>query len=142
MDKMLSKQEERKVVKDLPFQLVESNVIGALKNHRISLKKDFSNLREGAVIFKGSSFFRAYTKENLLDKSRIAFSIKRKFGNAVKRNKVRRLLRKEFFEYVKNEDLSVDILISVNINTVDEFNSFKQYLCQLNLESKKLFKWI
>ena len=71
------------------------------KNERLRLRNDFKKLFDS----KGrsvNSYFVLVFRENNLGYSRIAVSIKRKFGKAVLRNKLRRQI-KEIYRTNKSE---------------------------------------
>ncbi len=69
------------------------------KSYRLHLKRDFSN-----IIIKGKKiedmFLRFYFLPSKKDNARFATVINKKFGNAVERNKAKRVAR-EIFRYAK-----------------------------------------
>ena len=112
---MLSKADELKVEEDL-LSLQERNNSSINhklpREHRLSLKKDFNNLRIDAHKFQKKEF-RIFYKKNVLKESRIAFSVSRKVGNAVLRNKIKRTLREEFRKS-KFKHKGYDSLVIIN----------------------------
>ena len=86
------------------------------KSLRLLNKNDFQNLRTGSRFFI-SDVLLFYTKENNKTFDRLGVAVTKKYGNAVKRNKIKRILRenfrvnKEFFD-------SNDILISLNLRKI------------------------
>ena len=63
-------------------------------------RKDFVNLNRFGTRYR-TKHFTIILKENGLDLSRLGITVSKKTGNAVKRNKVKRLIR-EFFRLHKN----------------------------------------
>ena len=63
--------------------------------HRIKKKKDFEKIFERRTLFRGQTF-TAYVLPTSLDFSRVGLVTSRKVGNAVRRNRIRRLLRECF----------------------------------------------
>lgn len=77
-------------------------------------KSDFQNLKIGSH-FSRSGFLMAFYKENTTsDKTRIGFAVSKKVGKAVKRNKIKRVLR-EAFRKSEYKELSRDVLITINL---------------------------
>ncbi|ONN26542.1 ribonuclease P [Thermosipho affectus] len=62
------------------------------KHERLKLRKDFKNIFENGKSIQNSYLVILYVN-NGLDYSRYGFSIKKKFGKAVKRNRLKRWLR-------------------------------------------------
>lgn len=78
-------------------------------------------MRKKSVLF--------YFKPNLLSNSRLGISASKKFGNAVKRNLFKRIVREEF-RHSKLKNLNFDILVVSN----NRYSSQKEKLIPLNLE--------
>lgn len=86
------------------------------KSLRLLNKNDFQNLKSGSRFFI-SDILIFYVKPNFLNVDRLGVAITKKYGNAVKRNKVKRLLR-EAFRLEKERFSSLDILASVNLKKI------------------------
>ncbi|MAZ49332.1 MAG: ribonuclease P protein component [Halobacteriovoraceae bacterium] len=82
------------------------------KDCRLLSKKDFNSLRSDSTRLR-SGFLVFIYKENSLGKPRLGLAISRKFGNAVKRNDLKRRVREKFrtTNFVGN---NLDILVTVN----------------------------
>jgi ribonuclease P protein component len=104
------------------------------KNHRLLSANDFSFLQSGSRQVR-NKWLKAYYKESQLQNSktysgetRLGISVSKKVGNAVVRNRTKRLLR-EAFRVSGNKDLGIDILVIVspylykNIKDSDEAKS-------------------
>ena len=83
------------------------------KNERLLNRKDFVNLNRSGKRYR-TKHFTVICKENGLDVSRLGITVNKKIGNAVKRNKVKRLVR-EFFRLNKRDaPKGHDIVIIAN----------------------------
>ncbi len=84
------------------------------KSFRLTDFKDFRVLNYGEIKKVESTGIKIYYKKNQLESNftRIGFRISRKVGNAVLRNKIKRITR-EFFRNSNYKYLGVDILIVV-----------------------------
>jgi len=67
------------------------------RTNKLTKKSEFLRLREGAKKFVTKHWIVFY-RENGLDTPRLAISISGRFGNAVKRNRFRRLIKEAFRE--------------------------------------------
>lgn len=84
------------------------------KNYRLLSASDFNYLKKNSDLIKDPwlrVFYRPSQKGNSI--SRIGFSISAKMGNAVLRNRTRRILR-EIFRLEADKTLGLDILVVVN----------------------------
>ncbi|PWJ95960.1 ribonuclease P protein component [Oceanotoga sp. DSM 15011] len=79
------------------------------KNERLRLRRDFKNLfnDKGRAV---SSYFVLVYKENGLDHCRIGISVKKKFGKAHLRNKVRRYIKEVYRKNKEDFPFGYDIL--------------------------------
>ena len=83
------------------------------KTERLLNRKDFVNLNRSGKRYR-IKHFTVISKENGLDISRLGITVNKKIGNAVKRNKVKRLVR-EFFRLNKGHaPKGHDIVIIAN----------------------------
>jgi len=130
---MLSREEEEKAEKNSLSALEKNNYP---KINRLRTKKDFSNLRDESKSYS-DKFFRVYYKKNNSKFSRIGISVSKKCGNAVFRNKVKRMT-KESFRVSPYKTLGHDALIVINSRTINKEN-LQEYKAKLNryLEGKK-----
>jgi len=105
-------------------------------NSRLKKKSDFLNLRSGA---KASSdkFFRIYYKENNRELSRLGVSVSKKYGNAVARNKIKRII-KEIYRKNSAKNSSKDILVAINFNTINSKSFLKNKELFIKNFEKKL----
>lgn len=91
------------------------------KSCRVLLKKDFSYLRDQSrKDFESPLIF--YSKSSRLNypHARLGMSISSKQGNAVRRNRLKRLLREEFRKNRARHQLPLDILVVGAQKIVDE----------------------
>lgn len=84
------------------------------KKFRLLNKDDFSYLKKGSRrFFIGNLIFFYKKSKNDKDLTRIGLSVSKKVGNAVVRNRLKRVLR-ETFRKSQYKHLSVDLLVVVN----------------------------
>lgn len=104
------------------------------KEERLRKRKDFDRVFKEGKVLKGA-IFSAYVLRNSLGHPRIGIIVGRKFGGAVERNRIRRLLRES---YRSNKGLigaGFDIVllprigIEANFKTVEE--AFKKLMTRL-----------
>lgn len=82
------------------------------KNHEIA---SIVNLRKKVA----SKNYVIYYQKNNLNKTRIAFSVSKKFGHAVERNKAKRISRNLFRKYINMyNNLDLVIIIRQNMKNV------------------------
>ena len=67
-----------------------------LKKNKLRTKSEFKNFREIPTIKTYSRYFVVYHSQNLEDHKKIGLSVSKKCGNAVQRNKIKRLIRERF----------------------------------------------
>lgn len=86
------------------------------KSCRLRSAKDFENLRIDSLRYNAKSF-RAFFKKNIRksdNHSRLGFAVSKKVGNAVIRNRIKRLLRQWFrYSELKHKE-SIDIFITIS----------------------------
>ncbi len=89
------------------------------KNHRLLSASDFTYLQSGSRQVR-NKWLKAYYKNSKLSdsdqysgKTRLGISVSKKVGNAVIRNKTKRLLR-ETFRKSEYTNLGIDILVIVS----------------------------
>lgn len=115
--------------------IAEGQALNYPKACRIHLKKDFEYLRERSK----KNFVPPlviYTKASRLGlpHARLGLSVSSKQGNAVRRNRLKRILREEFRRNSRRAELSLDILIVTAQKVDDESKlreSFKQIMDSL-----------
>jgi len=81
------------------------------KGERLLNRKDFVNLNRSGKRYRTEHFTAIY-KENGLEITRLGITVSRRIGNAVKRNRIKRLLR-EFFRLNKESFLKGHDLIFI-----------------------------
>ena len=101
---------------------------GFPKYRRLLTSKDFNFSKSCSRIKKGAGFKLIYKSSTLSGaKSRLGMAVSSKIGNAVKRNKIKRITREEFRKtefvesldilFIPNKDLVIDCL-STELKTV------------------------
>lgn len=96
------------------------------KNYRLLNSDDFQHLRTGSECFK-TPFMRAFHKTSRLgvSETRVGFAISKKVGNAVKRNRIKRILREEFRLSNKREE-GRDVLFVISPRFLSSFESIAE----------------
>ncbi|MCK5707253.1 MAG: ribonuclease P protein component [Candidatus Aureabacteria bacterium] len=90
------------------------------KKYRIYRQKEFELVFKNGKVFR-TNIFKAYLSSNGMEFSRLAVVVSRKVGNAVLRNKVKRICREWFRK--KNLSFSVNSdLIILFRNKIDDFS--------------------
>lgn len=84
------------------------------KKNRLCLREDFQYLQRDSARYSAPSCLIYYRASRInIPETRIAFSISKKMGNAVKRNRLKRIL-KEYFRCSEFNTLGLDCLMVVN----------------------------
>ena len=100
------------------------------KIHRIKKKKDFEKVFERKTAFR-SEKFTAYILPTSLDFSRLGLVTGRKVGNAVERNRIRRLLRECFRLNKALLGPGLDIVLIVRKNFPTTFKAAEEEFTRL-----------
>ncbi|MBT3234748.1 MAG: ribonuclease P protein component [Bdellovibrionales bacterium] len=100
------------------------------KEHRLLSKKDFSYLRDRSRRVSTSTLLIYYKKSRVGESAtRLGISISKKVGSAVRRNRLKRLIR-EFFRTSNFGHMGKDILVVVSPRLLKEedYNKVGSYL--------------
>jgi len=81
------------------------------KNERVLNRKDFVNLNQSGKRYQ-TAHFTLLLKQNGLGITRLGITVSKKTGNAVKRNKVKRLIREFFRLHKRDFPRGYDIVIA------------------------------
>lgn len=88
-----------------------------LKSNRLLNKSDFQGLRSGSRFF-ASEIFVYYVKSIEEQAStRLGIAIPKRFGNACKRNRIKRKIR-ESFRNSEFKNSGVDVLVTINFKNI------------------------
>ncbi len=102
------------------------------KAYRIKSNKDFQTVFKSGKSFANKQFVLYYLKKEDQAHFRIGLSVGKKLGNAVLRNKVKRLLRQAFLELEKDIKQDYDYVIIARIPARDlDFFQVKKSLLHL-----------
>ncbi|SHH23067.1 ribonuclease P protein component [Thermosipho atlanticus] len=101
------------------------------KYERLKLRKDILNVIRNGKGIQNDWFVVLYIR-NGLDYSRYAFSVKKKFGKAVKRNKLKRWLRESIRNNKSTIPKGYDYLIIARKKLSDQFENitYKEFLSE------------
>lgn len=105
------------------------------KMYRLKDNRDF-----GRVFKEGKSFANrfmvVYHAPNQLDHYRIGFSVSKKVGNAVTRNRVKRLMKEAFRLEMPDTSLAVDFVLIARPNVADlSFDEVRKNLVHLLIKT-------
>lgn len=104
--------------------------------YRLKKQSDFDKLFQKGKRAYAKSLMMLYSKSNYL---KIGYSLSKKHGKAVKRNKIKRLLRAAAREVFKDFNVSYNIVF---LPKVQEEYSFKEYVKDMAyLIKKENLKW-
>ena len=88
---------------------------GLSKEYKLLNGQDFGYLRSGSKQFACPSFKVYFKKSQLnLEHSRLGISVTKKVGNAVRRNRTKRIIREFFRTEQVIRDLGIDFLIVIS----------------------------
>lgn len=106
------------------------------KNKRLLNRKDFVNLNRVGERYQTAHFTLLLT-QNELGITRLGITVSKKIGNAVKRNKVKRLIREFFRLYKAHFPDGCDMVIVAKKGASDlNFWEIKEELGELILDKK------
>lgn len=95
------------------------------KHYRLLNSTDFQYMREESKCFK-TPFIRAFYKDSRVasSKTRVGFAISKKVGNAVRRNRIKRIL-KEIFRLSAVKEQGKDMVIVISPKFLKSFESLE-----------------
>lgn len=109
------------------------------KKFRLINKGDFQNLRSDSR-FLVSDLFLAIYKKNEFDNSRLGLAVSKKYGCAVRRNRIKRKVR-EYFRQNEIVSNNLDVLITMNLKNLNKKKYKEEEVEQLIEPSlNKIFK--
>ncbi|MGR3319080.1 MAG: ribonuclease P protein component [Candidatus Anammoxibacter sp.] len=107
------------------------------KANRLTKKNEFKNIFEKGRVFKNSNIV-AYILLNNKRNARLGVIVKKKIGNAVKRNRIKRLFREAFRINKHHLTRCVDVIIIPRSNSKEiTFLLAEEFLQQLCANIKK-----
>ena len=80
---------------------------------KLKKEKDFASIFKKGKRFE-TDFFKAYYKENRLSYSRLGVSVSKRVGNAVSRNRIKRVVREWFRLNCSRFKRSFDVIFAFN----------------------------
>lgn len=105
------------------------------KTYRLKDNRDFSRVFKEGKSF-ANRFIVMYHAPNHLGHYRVGFSVSKKVGNAVIRNKVKRLLRESFRLEMTDSSVSVDFVIIARPTAADlGFDEIRKNLVHLLIKT-------
>lgn len=113
------------------------------KKNRLRKREEFSK-----VYNRGKSFANRelviYIMENIkVEEIRVGISVSKKVGNAVTRNRIKRIIKEILYKHIKNNDISkkLDIIIIARIPTAEmNYSQFNRSIEDLLKKSKLKIK--
>lgn len=89
-----------------------------LYTEKLNKNKDFLNLyKKGQALY--SKWLVIYVRKNNLPCNRMGITAGKKVGNAVKRNRAKRIIRQAYFENEINMPIGIDIVIVARAAATD-----------------------
>ncbi len=93
------------------------------RKQKLTKKSDFTSLYSSGIK-KTEGPLLIHRKQNGLGYSRLGLSVPKRVGNAVNRNKIKRLCREAFRQVQHNFSTPIDILITVRPHTPMELEQY------------------
>lgn len=115
-------------------------MIGLKKAYRVKKNSEFQEILRAGKSFANRELVIYYKKKTSQDHFRIGISVGKKIGNAVKRNRIKRLIRESFIQLDNQIIPNVDIIIIARKPTLHmDGNQMKRSITHL-LRKQCLFK--
>lgn len=106
------------------------------KKERLLNRKDFVNLNRLGKRYR-TRHFTVIFKQNRLDITRLGITVSKKIGNAVKRNKVKRLIREFYRTHKSSFPQGYDIVVIANEGAYGlAYRKIKEELGEIILDKK------
>lgn len=100
------------------------------KSRHIRSSKEFARIYEGKQK-AGDGHLLIFAAANELDHSRFGLSVSKKHGSAVKRNRLKRLLREAFRSKQQELPCGLDLVLIPRINSAAALSDFQESLLRL-----------
>ncbi len=128
---------ENKTLTGLYFFIEEIKVFVMNKNETIKKNRDFRKLYNKGKFFVSANII-TYVIKNKLGRTRIGITTSKKTGNAVKRNRARRIIRAAFFNLKPKAEQGFDIIFvsrqkTSEVKTQDVLKDMKYHLKKLGV---------
>jgi len=115
-------------------------VIALKKAYRVKRNSEFQDILRTGKSFANRELVIYYKKSKDQDHFRIGISVGKKIGNAVTRNRIKRLIREAFTQFNDKIIPEVDIIIIARKPTIHmDGNQMKRSISHL-LKKQRLFK--